>query len=110
MDRNEKSTALTREEFHRQLRAWHGGTEEGDEIGGGQAHARTPWIWVKHLGNRYYLHADTSHQGVSAYLELLDRCGEDSAWSVVENARGRVNKAAFGPDRVVVPGFYMYRS
>jgi hypothetical protein len=68
------------------------------------------WVWVKHLGNRYYLNADTTLEGVRNYLALLDKHGPRLTWSVVENARGRRNKVAFGTGAEVIEGFYFYRA
>jgi hypothetical protein len=110
VERNTKESALKREEFHERLRAWQAHADVGDEVAGGQAHARAPWVWVKHLGNRYYLHADASYEGVTEYLALVERHGESMRWSVLENERGNLNKAAFGPDQDVIPGFYLYRA
>ena len=110
MERNTKESALKREQFHEELRDWFQNAAPGDEIAGGAAHPRAPWVWAKHLGNRYYLHADTSYEGVAGYLRLLDMHGEALRWSVIENERGNLNKAAFGPDQEVFSGFYLYRA
>jgi hypothetical protein len=51
----------------------------------------------------------STREGVDEYVRLLDEAGGKLAWSVVENEKGVENKVAFGPDRTVIPGFYLYR-
>jgi len=66
-------------------------------------------VWVKQLGWRYYLNADTTRDGVVKYIRLLDEAGGKLSWSVVPNERGVESKVAFGKERIVIPGFYLYR-
>lgn len=104
--RNTRDTALARPEFHRALADF---LQSGKATIGDASFGQTAWVWVKHQGNRYHLNADSTAAGVAAYLSLVETLGEDLQWSVVENARGRKNRAGFGPDEAVVEGFYLYR-
>jgi hypothetical protein len=79
-------------------------------IGGSPKAGNQPWLWVDRDGTRYYLNADTKGDGVAAYLALLARHGPALTWSIVANNRGKMNKVAFGPDRVKISGFYLYRA
>jgi len=106
MTRTPKDAALTKPEFHARLREF---LVTNQAVVAPSEHANAPWVWVKSLGNRYYLNADSTRDGVAAYIARVDAEGDSIRWSVVENERGRVNKAAFGEDREVIPGFYLYR-
>ena len=106
MRRNSRESPLKRPEFHAALGEF---LDSGRPTVGDAKFGQTAWVCVKHLGNRYYLNSDTSAEGVAAYLELVEAHGQDLKWSAIDNARGRANKAAFGPDQAIVEGFYLYR-
>ena len=106
MVRNSLKTAVSKSDFHTQLEAFLG---SGRDRVGDVKYGQTAWTWVKSLGNRYFLNADSTAEGVKAYLALVEEHGADLKWSVVMNERGRENKAAFGPDKQTVEGFYFYR-
>jgi hypothetical protein len=40
---------------------------------------------------------------------FLITTAEDIQWSVVENARGRQTKVAFGLEQVTISGFFLHR-
>lgn len=108
--RVEKRRAITRPELHRRLRAWISNAGVDSPIGDVlRNQGRTAWVWVLCGAEHYRLHADSNASGVRRYLELLDRCGDGILWSVVLSQQGRPTKVAFGPDREVIPGFYLYR-
>lgn len=104
--RTPKDKPLTKAEFHEVLREF---LTSGQLVIAPGEHATTAWLWVKTLGNRYYLHADSTRDSVSAYLARVDAEGDSIRWSAVKNARGRPNKVAFGDDQETIPGFYLYR-
>lgn len=106
MKRTTLATAINRPEFHRALADF---LESGSATVGDARFGHTPWVWVKHLGHKYYLNADSTAVGVAAYLSLVEAAEGDLLWSVLENATGQETKAAFGPDQAVVQGFYLYR-
>lgn len=104
-----KDEALTQESFHSELEEWYTESEPGAVIGDARKYGGKAWVWVRHLGNRYHLNADTTYEGVGEYLALLREQHGKLSWSVVENERGVKNKVALGPGKQVVPGFYLYR-
>jgi hypothetical protein len=58
-------------------------------------------------GDVCHLNSNTTREGVAGYLAVART--EPPEWVVVRNAQGVENKVAFGPERRVVPGFYLYR-
>lgn len=109
IERIPRASAISRDAFHDLLAQWYEESAEGETIGDGSKYGGNDWIWVKFLGNRYHLSADTTRDGVRAYLSLLE-AHPKMPWAVVPNERGNPNKVAFGPDRIVYPGFYLYRA
>jgi len=107
IDKNTSAEALSRREFDSELREWLG-YSDSPFIGDAERFGGRAWLWVRQLGWRYYLNADTTREGVAEYVRLLDKAGKLS-WSVVPNEKGVENKVAFGPDQIVIPGFYLYR-
>ena len=110
MERITKADALSRERFHEELRDWMAHNQTGATIGDADGYGGKAWLWIKYLGNRYHLNADTTHSGVAEYLGLLAEHEENLRWAVVANARGGNNKVAFGPDQDTIAGFYLYRA
>lgn len=105
-----RSEALSRSHFHALLRDWYEDGYDGDTVGDSGSHGQRAWIWIRHLGSRYHLNGDSTHEAVGDYLDLLDTYGEALAWSVVESSRGGPNRVVFGPERRAVPGFSLYRA
>lgn len=108
IERIRKAAAISVDALNTALAEFHEYAAPGETLAGPAEYGPTDWIWVKRLGNRYYLNADTTAEGVGVYLKLVTEHGPKLAWSVVANERGRMNKVAFGPARTVIPGFYFY--
>lgn len=104
--------ALSRSSFHAQLREWYEGAFDGDTVGDSSSYRGRPWVWVRHEGGLYHLDADTTHEGVGEYVDLLDAYGDGLAWSAAPGARGsgRPGEVAFGPERRTLPGFLLHRA
>lgn len=97
---------MNRLHFDDYLRHWL--TEREDRIGDSKS-SGTPWLWVvSRSGELCHLNADTKESGVKQYITLLDAMGEKLEWMPVLSARGSLKKLAFGPDLIVIPGFYLY--
>jgi len=108
IERNTASEALSRHEFDNELREWLDYSDSA-VIGDAEKFGKKAWVWVKQLGWRYYLNADTTRDAVAEYIRLLDEAGGKLSWSVVPNERGVENKVAFGPTQRKIEGFYLYR-
>jgi hypothetical protein len=101
----DRAHALTKSEFHAQLRNWLSGTAEptvGDPKGKGGK------LYVRDGGSLFHLNPDTGRSGVEAYLALVDLYGDDLLWTAVASESGRKTAVAYGPDVVRVSGFYLY--
>ncbi len=107
MERVERDAWITKLEFHRRLEEWYRGSHAG-LIGDPDVPGMTGWVFVRDGHMLAKLHADTTRAGVGAYLELLRSRRGELTWHVVESARGQPTKLAFGTERRVVPGFYLY--
>lgn len=102
-----RSEALSRGHFHSVLREWYETAYHG-EVVGDAAGSRRAWVWVRHQGSRWHLDADTTHEGVGEYLELLDAYGEGLAWSVAARSAGSGGNVVFGPERRRIDGFRLH--
>ena len=85
MEHVPRRSPLARDEFHDLLRRWHADADPADRVRDDagedeEAHDGDDWVWVKFLGNRYYLHADTTCEAVGRYLEHLAAAGESIRW------------------------------
>ena len=113
MDHVSRKAALSRDEFHEALRAWHADAMAGEVIrdesaSDEDAYDGDDWVWVKHLGNRFYLHADASYEGVSRYLALLGAEGESLRWTAAPGDGARA--VAFGANGESIEGFRLFRA
>jgi hypothetical protein len=108
MDRVRLKDAIPKREFHNRLRAWLTATAE-ETIGPPDVDKRAAWVHVRDGSSVYKLHADAHREAVTAYLGLVERCGDDLEWRVVPNEQGRENAVGFGPDGVrLTPLLYLY--
>lgn len=109
---NTSRTALDRRRLHRRLRDWlcRGGREPDDAatVGDAARHPGAAWLWVEEGGDWHFLRPGATAAGVEAYLELVDARGGDVAWHA-EPRTGGPERVRFGPDRVHIPGFPLYR-
>ncbi|MDO9107152.1 MAG: hypothetical protein Q7U57_19595 [Methylovulum sp.] len=71
-------------------------------------HSHNDPLFIKEEDKVFKLNPDTKRQGVKEYLDLLAKNQGNLPWVIVANANGRMNKVAFGYDKVVIPGFYLY--
>ncbi|HSU14630.1 hypothetical protein [Longimicrobium sp.] len=110
MERVRRTNAISVEDLNAALAEFHEEGVDGETIAGANEEGPADWIWVKWLGNRYYLNGDTTWEGVGEYLELVKKHGSGLAWSLVPNGRGEINQVAFGPAKTVIPGFHFYRA
>jgi hypothetical protein len=101
-----RTHAMSVDDFNDLLAEFHASAEPG-EVVGADDYGQAPWLWVKLMGNRYHLNADSTAEGVGRYLALLKQHGPRLTWTLVSNETGQV---AFGPEKTVIPGFNFYRA
>jgi hypothetical protein len=98
----------SREEFTQRLKQWYEGSTE-PTLGDVGAYGRQPWVWVSVCGHELHLNADTTREGVKAYLDRVAEFGQGMDWHVRANNRGRsINQVCFDPDETPIPGFNLY--
>jgi len=88
------------------LETWLG-TEE-KTIGDVGAFSGRPWIHVRFGDVEFVLNADTKRTAVQEFVADAKARGAEVPWTVVANARGRVNKVVYREDGVAAPGWYGY--
>ncbi|MGH7564344.1 MAG: hypothetical protein ACREK5_07965 [Gemmatimonadota bacterium] len=103
---NTSRSAVSRSRLHLDLRDWQ--CREGVTVGDVEKHSGVAWYWVEHEGDWYYLLPETTAEAVDGYLDLVERYGEQLAWSALER-EGGPEPVAVGPDRLVIPGLHLYR-
>jgi hypothetical protein len=113
MEHVSRRSPLPRDEFHAALRAWHADAPDGEVIretstSDEDLYDGDDWVWVKHLGNRFYLHADTTRAGIERYLQILDAEGETIRWSAAPGTGDR--PVSVGADGEVIEEFRLYRA
>ncbi len=113
MEHVPRRAPVPRDEFHVLLRQWHADAMDDEVIrdpgvDDEDAYDGDDWVWIKHLGNRFYLHADTTHAGVGQYLERLAADGESLRWHAPPGAGDR--PVGFGADGAVIEEFRLFRA
>ena len=113
MEHVPRRAPIPRDEFHALLREWHADAMDDEVIrdpgvDDEDAYDGDDWVWVKHLGNRFYLHADTTHAGIERYLELLGAEGDSIRWNAAPGTGDR--PVAIGTDGEDIPEFRLYRT
>ena len=108
MEHVPRKSPLPREEFHAMLREWHAEAAENECVSDEDVYDGDDWVWIKHLGNRYYLHARTTAAGVGRYLALLRDDGESIRWHASPGEGDR--EVGFGMAGAPVEDFLVYRA
>jgi hypothetical protein len=108
MERTGSGEVLSKSEFHAQLRAWLAGMEE-KFVGDISENSQAVWIHIFDGSYRFGLNADTSRQAVADYLKIVDQCGDDLAWTAIENEPNEMKAVAYGPGPAVrLPMFNLF--
>lgn len=101
------SNILERQDFDLWLLNWYKNTNE-KTIGDIGNFGQQAFLWVKGNGSKFRLNADTKREGVEVYLNLLEEHNNSLNWSIVANLKGKINKVAFGENKIKIRGFYLY--
>jgi hypothetical protein len=104
----QKREAISRRDFYELLHGWFKTTSEPTVGDVANYSGVTAWVWVQVGQHRCRLHADATRDGVAQLLEMRAAEGGELEWHVVANNRGNFNKVAFGRDKRVLPGVYLY--
>ncbi|MDP2904428.1 MAG: DEAD/DEAH box helicase [Methylovulum sp.] len=102
---NLNSIYLSRIDFDEKLKEWY--STSNDPFMGSYKNNSAP-LFIKQEDSVYKLNQDTKRHGVKLYLDLLAKYQGKLPWVIVANENGRMNKVAFGYDKVIIPGFYLY--
>jgi hypothetical protein len=106
--RNTRESALRQDEFHTVLQRWLDESFD-DRVGDPTTHAGPEWLWVRHGGNHFYLHADSTRAGVREYLHVVAECGGDADWHLQSSVPGIRDRVVVGDEERIVDGFDFYR-
>jgi hypothetical protein len=107
MDPVPRGEPISKHEFHRRLRAWFATGEK--TIGPSGIDERTAWVYIKDGDWVYQLHVDAHREAVEAYLELVNRYGDDLEWRLVPSRSGKTTAVGFGPSAErPEPVLYLY--
>lgn len=108
MARVSKREPIGVDHLYDRLDDWFTTTNEAT-IGDVDSHqGRTAWIRVEIGDELCRIHADTTRDGVAELRRLVREADRTLEWHVVANDRGNINKIAFGPSKVIIPGVYAY--
>ena len=106
MSLNTKSNPMTKDQFNEWLRTWCS-TSSDKTISDYEDYGQSTYLYIQEDGNLYHLNADTKREAVEEYLKLLDS-NKDLLWTIVPNRKLRLNKVAFGENKKILKGFYLY--
>jgi len=101
------SNILDRQGFDSWLLNWYQSTNE-KTVGDVGNFGQQVFLWVEDNGSKFRLNADTKREGVEVYLNILKENNSPLNWSVVANLKGKMNKVAFGENKIKIRGFYLY--
>lgn len=97
---------MSRNQFDQWLKEWYENTTERT-VGEYGNYGQRPHIFVSNNNRIFHLNADTKRLGVEEYLHLL-AIETNIIWNIIPNRNGVFNKVAFGREKKVIPGFYLY--
>jgi hypothetical protein len=106
--RNTRESALRREEFHRVLQDWLDESFD-DCIGEDEGHAGSAWLWVRHGGDHFYLHAGCTRTGVREYMRAVIAGAGEVEWQVRDGTSDVRDRVAIGRAGQHIDGFDFFR-
>jgi hypothetical protein len=105
---NTRESAIRRDEFHEVLRAWLDESFD-DQVGDAGNHAGPAWLWVRHGGEHYYLHASSTRSGIREYLRSVAEADREIDWQVPGSGSELRDRVTIGPTGHNIEGFEFYR-
>jgi hypothetical protein len=104
---NTRESALRRDVFHEVLRLWLDESLDA-HIGDSETHAGPAWLWVRHGGSHFYLHANATRAGVRAYLREVTVAEGEVEWRPLASASPLGERVAVGDCLATIDGFELY--
>jgi hypothetical protein len=105
---NTRESAIRRVEFHDVLQQWL--DESFDDQAGDPGHHGGPaWLWVRHGGEHYYLHAASTRSGIREYLRLIAAAGSEIAWNAPSSTAPLRERVTLGQTGGSIEGFDLFR-
>lgn len=108
MMRNTRESAIRRDEFHQVLQDWLDDSFD-DRVGEDDSHAGSAWLWVRHGGDHFYLHADSTRSGIREYLRSVAAANGEVDWHVQNSDSDVRDPVTIGRARQEIDGFDFYR-
>jgi len=69
---------------------------------------QTAWVYVRDGTDMFVLNADTSHDAVDRYLQIVTSYGDDLQWEIAQSQRGSMTAVVYGPHHIRLTPFYLY--
>jgi hypothetical protein len=105
---NTRESAVRRDVFHEVLQAWLDDSFDAS-VGDVENHAGPAWLWVRHGGEHFYLHATATRSGVREYLRIVSGTDGEIEWDAATETAPTNGRVAIGPARTMIDGFELYR-
>jgi hypothetical protein len=105
---NTRESAIRRDEFHQVLQSWLDESFD-NQVGDAEHHAGPAWLWVRHGGEHFYLHASSTRSGVREYLRLVADADTEVDWQTEHSGSAVRDRVAVGPAGAIIEGFELYR-
>jgi hypothetical protein len=99
--------ALTKQDFHKALRAWYTASDAGT-IGDPGSSTSKPWVLIADGDRCYHLDAHTTRRAVAGYLHSVARYGEEIAWATRREGAGKRTRVVFGPFQLAEHEFQLF--
>ena len=100
----QKTKCNSKNELILVLKNWLKTNEQS--IGNGENKTgHTKWIFLNLNGNKYYINADTTREGIMYFLENHEN---NYPWVVIANKNNVYNKVSNGKSENAIKGLYFY--
>lgn len=101
-----KTKCNSNDDLIKLLKIWLETNEQ--TIGNGENNVgNEKWIFLTVFGNKYFINADTTREGVEIFVNNHE---ENFPWRVITNNRGKYKKVSNDENGYPIPGLYFYSS